>query len=389
MGVVYKARQLGLRRLVAVKTVRDPEELVRFRNEALAVARLQHPHIVQIYEENVEAEQGPPFLSMELVPGGSLARQLGGQPWPADRAAHLAATLARAVHHAHQHNVAHRDLTPANVLLTPDGTPKITDFGLAKLLDRRHHLTQTGSRLGTYVYMAPEQATALPGTDWRRVDVYGLGAILYETLTGCPPFRGAHEAGTLRQVLEVDPAPPRRLQPGVPRDLETVCLKCLEKDPRRRYPSAAALAEDLERFLRGEPVQARPLGPAGRAWRWSRRKPVAAVLLLGLLISFGASLYLWRRAVAHEALAQAGKREALEHLHQAETARRDAEDHFALLRRLLAENTQLSQDPFLQTLHANPVRQDLLVKAETCYTQFRVSRNSSGRRPRNSNTDPT
>src|SRR5262249_45755467 len=158
-------------RLVALKTIRDPEGLVRFRNEALAIARLQHPHIVQIHEHNLEPPQGPPYLCMELVPGGSLAQHLGGKPWPAVRAAQLVETLARAVHHAHQHHVAHRDLKPANVLLTPDGVPKISDFGLAKLLDRRQHLTQTGSRVGTYGYMAPEQVTARPGTQWPLVDV--------------------------------------------------------------------------------------------------------------------------------------------------------------------------------------------------------------------------
>ena len=349
MGVVYKARHLGLKRLVALKTIRDPEGLVRFHNEALAIARLQHPHIVQIYEHHLEPSEGPPYLCMELVPGGSLAQQLGGKPWPAVRAAQLVETLARAVHHAHQHHVAHRDLKPANVLLTPDGVPKISDFGLAKLLDRRQHLTQTGSRLGTYGYMAPEQVTARPGTQWPLVDVYGLGAILYEMLTGYTPFQRVNEAVTLRQVLEVAPVPPRRLHRDVPRDLETICLKCLEKNPRRRYATAEALAEDLARFLRGEPVQARPVGPIARTGRWCRRKPVAAALLLSLLAGFGTTLYLWR---------------------QSEAAHQESEEHVALLRQLLTNNFHVNALWFGLISEADVMPETMLIDAESCLTRL-------------------
>jgi tetratricopeptide (TPR) repeat protein len=349
MGVVYKARHLGLKRLVALKTIRDPEGLVRFRNEALAIARLQHPHIVQIYEHNLEPSQGPPYLCMELVAGGSLVQHLGGKPWPAVRAAQLVETLARAVQHAHRHHVAHRDLKPANVLLTLDGTPKISDFGLAKLLDRRQHLTQTGSRVGTYGYMAPEQVTARPGPQWPLVDVHGLGVILYETLTGYPPFQGVNEAATLRMVLEVDPVPPRRLHRDVPRDLETICLKCLEKDPRRRYPTAEALAEDLACFLRGAPVRARPLGPLGRGWRWCRRKPVAAALLLSLLVGFGASLALGIRS---------------------EAARRESEEHVTMLRQLMTNNVHVNALCVGGTSETDVLPETMLIDAEACLTRL-------------------
>jgi tetratricopeptide (TPR) repeat protein len=381
MGVVYKARQRGLKRLVALKVIRDLEDRERFQNEALAVARLQHPNIVQIYEQSTDAAAGPPHLSMEYIAGGNLAQQLAGKPWPAAKAAHLVETLARAIHHAHQNNVAHRDLKPANILLavvsgqlsvvakqlespfslTTDNwqlttVPKITDFGLAKLLDRRQHLTQTGSRLGTCAYMAPEQAIARPGIDWHKVDVYGLGAILYETLTGGPPFQSATELETLRQVLESDPVPPRRLSAGVPRDLEMVCLKALEKNPRRRYASAEAMAVDLSRFLAGQPVKARPLGPLGRMGRWCRRKPLAAALLLSLVIGFGASLQQWRRAVVSLAEAQA--------------ARAQAEEHFTTLRQVMVNNIQIGATYYRQPSDANPIPETMLTDAESCLAQL-------------------
>ena len=304
MGVVFKARQKSLRRLVAVKMVRageasDEDERKRFENEAQAVARLQHPHIVQIYE--VGETNGRQFLALEFVDGRSLARHLDGTPLPARQAASLVETLARAIHYAHEKQIIHRDLKPSNVLVA--GTLdrcilKVTDFGLAKQLDLRAD-TRTAGTLGTPSYMAPEQVESQFGTPDRRTDVYGLGAILYELLTGRPPFRADSPLQTLRQVAEAEPARPRLLNPAVPRDLETVCLKCLQKDPAHRYDSALALADDLARFVKGEPVLARPIGPGGRIVRWCRRNPMVAsltaVLVLALVGGIAGIARQWRQ----------------------------------------------------------------------------------------------
>jgi serine/threonine-protein kinase len=293
MGVVYKARHVRLKRLVALKMVlagehAGREERVRFGQEAEAVARLQHPGIVQIYEVGEHA--GRPYFSLELVEGGSLARKLSGTPLPAREAAGLAEALAQAVHAAHRRGVVHRDLKPANVLLTPDGAPKIGDFGLAKQLDQDSGQTKSGAILGTPSYMAPEQARGEGHAVGLRTDVYALGAILYEMLTGRPPFRGTSVVETLEQIRSNEPVPPRQLQPAVPRDLETVCLKCLQKEPPKRYAGADALADDLRRFLGGEPIRARPAGAAERLWRWCRRNPRVAGLsaaVLALLVTVG------------------------------------------------------------------------------------------------------
>jgi tetratricopeptide (TPR) repeat protein len=323
MGVVYLARQLRLDRPVALKMPPaglGVEEWLRFRTEAAAAARLRHPHIVQVHETG--EHQGRPYLVMELVEGGSLAQKLAQAPLTARPAAELLDTLARAVHYAHEHGVIHRDLKPANVLLTADGTPKVTDFGLAKRLTPPREpgaepsaaQTQTGVILGTPSYMAPEQAAGRGKEAGPAADVYALGAILYECLTGRPPFRGATALETMEQVLRDDAVPPRKLQPGVPRDLETVCLKCLQKDPRKRYGSAALLADDLRRHLEGRKVVARPASRAGQAWRWARRNPRAAVLtlavLLALLLAGGA--WFWRLASQ-----EAHDRQALEALGRA------------------------------------------------------------------------
>ncbi len=262
MGVVYKARDLRLNRLVALKMVlagagAAPKELSRFKAEAEAVARLRHPNIVQIFE--VGDHDGRPFLALEYVEGGSLAEHLDGTPLPARRAARLVEALADAVHHAHANGVVHRDLKPANVLLDADGRPLVTDFGLAKLLDADLGHTQTGAVLGSPSYMAPEQAEGKTKDVGPASDVYALGALLYELLTGRPPFQAPTLLDTLEQVRHHDPAPPRSVQPAVPRDLETVCLKCLEKKPAHRYASAADLARDLRCFLDGEPISARSL----------------------------------------------------------------------------------------------------------------------------------
>jgi serine/threonine protein kinase len=287
MSVVYKARQAHPARLVALKVLlagghAGPQQQARFLAEGDALARLQHPNIVQVFE--VGQCDGVPWLALEYMAGGSLMHRLAGIPQPAREAAALVQVLARAVQHAHAQGVIHRDLKPANVLLTEEGTPKIADFGLAK--QERPELTPTGAILGTPSYMAPEQAEAKKDVG-PAVDVYALGAILYELLTGRPPFRGATVLETLEQVRTQEPVPPSQLQPGTPRDLGTICLKCLQKEPAKRYAGAQELADDLRRFLDGRPILARPVGPLGRAGRWARRNPgwaamfgsVAALLL--------------------------------------------------------------------------------------------------------------
>jgi serine/threonine protein kinase len=278
MGVVYKARQLRPSRLVALKLMRghDLQEQARFRAEGEAVARLAHPNIVGVFE--VGEHNGLPFLALEFAEGGSLERKLAGSPLPPREAAELLRTLAAAVQHAHQRGIVHRDLKPANVLLAADGTPKVADFGLAKRLDQDRGRTQTGAVLGTPAYMAPEQARGQASAVGPPTDVWALGVILYEMLTGRPPFRGASALETLEQLCAQEAVPPTRLQPRVPRDLEAVCLKCLEKDPARRYADAGALADDLARFLAGEPTRARPVRPLARAARWAKRRPALAAL---------------------------------------------------------------------------------------------------------------
>jgi len=280
MGVVYKARQKSLGRTVALKMVLSgadakPEELARFRREAEAVARFAHPNIVQIHE--VGEHDGRPFLSLEFVEGGSLHKKLGGLPQPAREAARLVETLARAVHHAHVQGVVHRDLKPANILMTASGVPKITDFGLARFAAGASH-TQSGEVLGTPSYMAPEQASGRISAIGPSSDVYALGATLFELLTGRPPFLAANALDTLRQVMELEPVSPASLQPSVPRDLATVCLKCLQKAPSKRYASAEALADDLRRFLDGQPILARQTPAWERTLKWARRRPALAAL---------------------------------------------------------------------------------------------------------------
>ncbi|MCI0458026.1 MAG: protein kinase [Gemmataceae bacterium] len=287
MGVVYKARQKGLGRLVALKMIRGgphagPDELARFRGDAQAIASLKHPNIVQIYE--IGEQEGLPYFSLELLDGGSLADALDGTPWKAREAAKLTQVLAEAMHAAHQKGVIHRDLKPGNVLLADDDTPKITDFGLARRVTGESALTQTGTILGTPSYMAPEQAQGKGKEVGPEADVYALGAILYELLTGRAPFRAESAIETVLQVVEREPVAPRLLNPKASRDLETICLKCLQKDPHRRYASAQALAEDLGRFLEGKPILARPVGALERFWRWCRRYPARAGLLFVCVI---------------------------------------------------------------------------------------------------------
>jgi WD40 repeat protein/tRNA A-37 threonylcarbamoyl transferase component Bud32 len=306
MGVVYKARQAKLNRVVALKVLlagahAGAGDRARFRGEAEAAARLQHPNIVQVFE--VGEADGRPYLALEYAEGGSLAQRLRGSPLPAGEAAALVEVLARAVHAAHQKGVVHRDLKPGNVLLAADGTPKVTDFGLAKRLDAQTAHTQSGALLGTPDYMAPEQAEGKAAGP--AADTYALGAILYHLLTGRPPFPAATPLETLVRLRSEEPVSPATLQPRLPRDVVTVCLKCLAKEPAGRYASAAELADDLGRFLAGRPVLARPVGPWGRTVRWCRRRPAVALLLAALAGSLVAGF----ATTLHYAAVAAGRAE--------------------------------------------------------------------------------
>ncbi len=287
MGVVYKARQLNLNRLVALKMVlagahAGPGALARFHNEAQAVASLQHPDIVRIHD--VGEAGGLPYFSLEFIDGGSLAARIGGRPQHIRQAASTVRIIARAIHAAHRQGIVHRDLKPANILLTADGRPKITDFGLAKRLGDDTDQTWTGAIVGTPDYMAPEQVGGQAHDAGAIVDQHALGAILYELLTGSPPFRGSTPCDTIEQVRTQEPVPPTRLRPNVPRDLETICLKCLQKEPHRRYPDADALADDLDRFLEGRPVLARHISAIGHLGRRCRRNPCVASLVAAVLV---------------------------------------------------------------------------------------------------------
>src|SRR5262245_2919003 len=358
MGVVYQARQLALQRTVALKMIligthARPRDLARFRAEAEVLARLQHQNIVQVYDVGEAA--GRPYFALEFVAGGSLAQHLAGKPLPARPAAQLIETLARAAHAAHAHGVVHRDLKPANILLVSGGvmrgewsdasspfttppltshdsllTPKITDFGLAKFVDDdgeatgRRGPTITGEFLGTPNYMAPEQAATPRQPVGPPADIYALGAILYELLTGRPPFTGETPLETVLQVLHNEPVSVTRLQPSVPRDLETVCLKCLQKEPRKRYASALELADDLHRFLTGEPIRARPVSVVEQAWKWVRRRPgmagLSAAVVLVTAAALGLVTWQWQRAEGQKVQAQHAEGKAEERRRQAEEA---------------------------------------------------------------------
>jgi eukaryotic-like serine/threonine-protein kinase len=299
MGIVFRAFDPDLKRSVALKILSSGpsasiDELIRFRGEAELVAKLQHPNIVQIFE--IGQHENMPFLALEYVDGGTLGKQIAGQPQPPRKAAEWVEVLARAVHVAHLEGVVHRDLKPANVLVTKSGILKVTDFGLAKNLESSVGLSHDGQLMGTPSYMAPEQAAGNLKLIGPRTDVYALGAILYELLTGRPPFRGATILDTLEQVRQVEPASPSRLVPKLPRELCTICLKCLEKSPERRYQSALDLAEDLRRWIDGERIKARPIPFWKRTARAVRRRPflaaqvIIAVLLVGLVV-LGITLY--------------------------------------------------------------------------------------------------
>jgi tetratricopeptide (TPR) repeat protein/tRNA A-37 threonylcarbamoyl transferase component Bud32 len=374
MGVVYKARQKSLQRLVALKMIlvgahASAEHLTRFRTEAEAVARLQHPNVVQIHE--VGEHDGLPFFSLEFVEGGSLADHLDGTPWPPRQGAQLVETLARAMHAAHQRGIVHRDLKPGNILLQTQaqglqslgldlGVPKITDFGLAKKLDGTGP-TASGALLGTPSYMAPEQTGHQSQAIGPATDVYALGAILYELLTGRPPFKGATPMDTVLQVVSEELVPPGRLQPKMPCDLETICLKCLEKEPAKRYTTAQDLADDLHRFLQGEPIRARPISTWESGVKWVRRRPALAALIA---VSGLAVLSLAVGTVWHQARLSAA-------LRAAEEQRDKAQDHFQLARNAVDEMlTEVGAEWLRDIPETEPVRQALLQKALVFYQKF-------------------
>ena len=366
--------------------VAGPREAARFRGEAEALARLEHPNIIRIYE--VGEYEGRPYFALEFVTGGSLEAKLRGAPQPARQAAALVETLARAVQAAHERGVVHRDLKPANVLLAADGAPKITDFGLAKRLDADAAQTRTGDILGTPSYMAPEQARGRNDAVGPPTDVYALGALLYEMLTGRPPFKGETVWDTLEQVVKQEPAAPRQLVPRTPRDLETICLKCLSKEPTRRYRSAVALADDLRRFLSGEPILARPTPAWERAWKWVRRRPaaaaafaVAAVLTTGLVTAHYADLRA-KLAEAERTAAASDAGRLLEEVRSEVNAGRwpEAEGrlHDLAQGRLLPARTAFPADPRLNELadEANRLQQqiDQRLTDDARLRQFRACR---------------
>jgi WD40 repeat protein/serine/threonine protein kinase len=384
MGVVYRARQIKLNRTVALKMIRAGElasatEVQRFQAEAEAAAHLDHPHIVPIYE--VGEHQGQHYFSMKLIEGGCLAQwiadlRLQNADWQ-KQAARLLASVARAVHYAHQRGVIHRDLKPANILLQvpspsspsalcdlQSAIPMVSDFGLAKrmaTLSPGELPTQSGAIVGTPSYMAPEQASGGKGLSC-SVDIFSLGTMLYEMLTGLPPFKGETPLDTLIQVRECEPACPRTRNAHVDPDLQTICLKCLEKDPQKRYGSAEALAEDLERWLTGEPIQARPTGRAERLWRWGRRNPVvaalSAVVLLVTLGGFSGVLWQWKVALANEQKADLKAVQALEKEQEAKQQRNEARQQRDLAQRqreevrALNEKLQTAQAKLRNTLYA-------------------------------------
>ncbi len=344
MGIVYKARQMRLDRYVALKMIRAgagarPGDLRRFEAEARAVAAIDHPNIIKIFE--IDEHDGLPYFALEYVEGGSLARRIEGKPQPVDEAAQITEILARALDVTHRRGIIHRDIKPANILLGVDGTPKIADFGLVKRQEADSSQTRTGSILGSPSYMSPEQATGAEKVG-PEADQYALGATLYEMLTGRPPFRGTSVLDTLDMVRKREPVPPSQLLPRMPRDLETICLKCLQKDPARRYPDVAALAEDLARFRRGEPIVARPISAPERLWRWCLRNRgvaalAAAVALLLVVVAVGATAGLAVVAAQKEALGAANnnlkrsntdltlaKAEAEKRQHEAEAEHRRA-----------------------------------------------------------------
>jgi WD40 repeat protein/predicted Ser/Thr protein kinase len=355
MGVVYRARQRSLNRVVALKMIlagefASPEFVRRFKNEAEAAARLRHPNIVTIHE--VGEHEGQHFFAMEFVDGPHLGELVRDHPLPPRRAATYLKAIAEAVSHAHAQRVLHRDLKPSNILLDPFDQPRVTDFGLARQLDVRSDLTLSGQALGSPGYMPPEQSLGRHAEMGPASDIYSLGAVLYHLLTGRPPFQGDTLHAVLFQVQTVEPVPLRRLNLSVPLDLETICQKCLEKDPKRRYATARELADELDRFLRDEPIRARPIGPLGLGWRWCRRRPAVATLLGALLVALVAGLVgiLWQARRAELAHIIADTKGTQTRIHEYATDLRAAWDGverglFADARRLLLKHQPASGRP--------------------------------------------
>src|SRR6266404_1593402 len=305
-GVVFRARQKSLNRTVALKVISlgqwaSKAHLKRFRLEAEAAARLEHPGIVPIHE--VGERDGSCYFSMKFVEGGQLDEVARREPIPIRQSVGLMVKVARTVHYAHEHGILHRDIKPGNILLDRKGEPHLTDFGLARLLETESSVTQTLDVLGTPSYMAPEQAVGNNAAVSSATDVYGLGAVLYQLLTGQPPFAGGTTYETIKLLLDTEPRQPRLLNPKIDRDLSTICLKCLEKDPKRRYTSALALAEDLERWLRHEPIQARHTGVFARGRKWVRRNPSSALLAASLVaLAAAAGWIVWKSELVRQPL---------------------------------------------------------------------------------------
>ncbi len=366
MGVVYKARQISLNRPVALKMLQagilaTEDDLRRFQNEAEAVAMLDHPHIVPILEVGQYEDQR--YFSMKLIGGPSLDRAIGRFTTDPRAAARLVQTVAEAVHHAHQRGILHRDIKPGNVILDDRSEPHVTDFGLAKRVQADSELTQSGAILGTPAYMAPEQASGKRGMVTTVTDVYGLGAILYALLTGRAPFGGESPVETLERVREWKPESPAKLNPRVPRDLETITLKCLEKEPARRYASAEAVADDLRRFLSGESILARPVWLATRAWMWCKRKPALAGMALANLLGL---LLIVCTTAAMMVVEQLRRQEFV--------IRKEAESNFKMAQTAVADYlTSVSENTLLKEQDSDDIRglrKELLKNALKYYERF-------------------
>ncbi len=371
MGSVFKARHVRLNRLVALKLIHQGRRAVaadrkRFLREAEAVARLQHPHIVVLYEAG-EIE-GKPFLAMEYVPGKTLAETLAENPLPPWQAAGCLKKIAEAIHYAHEQGVLHRDLKPSNIAFDLNLEPRVMDFGLARLMEQDSEMTLSGMAIGTPSYMAPEQAAGRTREVSETSDVYALGAILYEALTGRPPFRADSEVETMRQVMQNEPVSPRLLNATVPRDLETICLKCLEKEPQRRYATALKLAEDLGRFLRNETIQAQPATLAEKGWRWCRRnRPLASaiglVFALVLVVGFGSPIALFRinrerQRAEKNAVSELRQRRRAESV-TTQSRRRLYAARINLAQQIFEEGDAARVDELLDSLRPQPGEDDL------------------------------
>lgn len=381
MGIVYRARQNILQRLVAVKMLHPgtsgaAQNRRRFLDEARKLARLRHPNIVQIYE--VGEQHGRPYFVMELVEGCSLAQRVAGACLTNIQAARLVETLARTIHHAHENGIVHRDLKPGNILLAGDrdtpidqSSPKIADFGLAKQLNTTEQ-SASGMVVGTPCYMAPEQAESSVHSARPSVDIYALGAILYELLAGRPPFQANSLVQIIKEMREREPEPPSRWNAGIDRDLEIIVLKCLHKEPERRYRTALELADDLRRFQSREPIFARPVSMLERGMFWCRRRPVPATLLAALVLTLLASLYFWHEAAV-------GKQLAITERIETNAARIQADGHVQLLLQLLTSNLQVTGSNFLQKPGGQMICQDLLDNAESACARLWEQRSDDPR----------